>query len=270
MRAVEDFATITCEIASPVATITLNRPEARNAMSQAMVEELLRCFTELRSEEHADVRVVVLRAAGSVFCAGGDVKDLQDSGNTPVQEDGCAIARTDEMLRAVNEAPQVVVARIQGAAMGGGLGLVCVSDVAVAGESASFALPEVRLGIAPALISPYVIARVGFTRARQLMLTGVRFGAQAALAFGLVHETCADEALDSRVGAVVGEVLRCAPGALRECKRLLFAVATTPDSLADRVDTLNRLRSGEEARQGMTAFLRKQSAPWVPQSEPSK
>jgi enoyl-CoA hydratase/carnithine racemase len=269
----EGFETISCSFAGPLATVTLTRPQVRNAMSQEMVEELLRCFTELRGEEHAAVRVVVLRAAGAVFCAGGDVKDLQNAGDALAQENARAIARTDEMLRAVNEAPQVVVARVQGAAMGGGLGLVCVSDVAIAGESASFALPEVRLGIAPALISPYVIARVGFTRARQLMLTGVRFGAEAALTYGLVHETCADAALDSRVDALTSEILRCAPGALRECKRLLFAVAGNPDTLAgtlaDRVDTLNRLRAGAEAQQGMAAFLRKQPPPWAPQSQPS-
>jgi isohexenylglutaconyl-CoA hydratase len=260
---VEAFETITCEVAGAVATVTLNRPEARNTMSQTMVEELLRCFTTLGGEEGADVRAVVLRAAGTVFCAGGDVRDL---GATLSQEDAGAMARVDQMLRAVNEAPQVVIARVQGAAMGGGLGLVCVSDVAIAAEGASFALPEVRLGVAPALISPYVLQRVGLTRARQLMLTGARFGARDALAYGLVHEVVANDQLDARVDAVVSDALRCAPGALRECKRLLFAVAASRDpqeSLADRVDTLNRLRAGEEARQGMTAFLQKQPAPWV-------
>jgi len=261
--AFEGYETITCEVAGPVATVTLSRPEARNAMSHAMVEELLRCFTALGGAEHAGVRAVVLRAAGSVFCAGGDVRDL---GNAPAQEDAGAIARVDALLRAVNEAPRVVIARVQGAAMGGGLGLVCVSDVAIAAEGASFALPEVRLGVAPALISPYVLARVGLTRARQLMLTGVRFGARDALAYGLVHEAVPDDQLDARVEAVVADVLRGAPGALRECKRLLFAVAATldpRDTLADRVDTLNRLRAGEEARQGMAAFIEKRPAPWV-------
>lgn len=263
MEAFEGYETITCEIAGPVATVTLNRPEARNAMSHEMVEELLRCFTMLGGEAHVGVRAVVLRAAGSVFCAGGDVRDL---GNTLAQDDAGAIARVDTLLRAVNEAPQVVIARVQGAAMGGGLGLVCVSDVAVAAESATFALPEVRLGVAPALISPYVIARIGFTRARQLMLTGVRFGARDALTYGLIHEVAPDDQLDARVEATIGDVLRCAPGALRECKRLIFAVAASLDpqaSLADRADTLNRLRASEEARQGLMAFLQKQSAPWV-------
>jgi enoyl-CoA hydratase/carnithine racemase len=261
---VEAFDTITCAVDGPVATVTLNRPEARNAMSQQMVDELLRCFTLIGEEKQAAVRVVVLRAAGTVFCAGGDVHDL---GNTLSQEHAGAIARLDELLRAVNEAPQVVVARVQGAAMGGGMGLVCVSDIAIAAQSATFALPEVRLGLAPALIAPYVLQRIGFTRSRQLMLTGSRFGAEEARTYGLVHEVCGVDELDERVDATVSEVLRGAPRALRECKRLLFTIAGTPDSLAERVEALNRLRTGEEAQQGIAAFLQKQPAPWVPRSE---
>lgn len=260
----ETFETITCEVAGPVATITLNRPDARNALSNQMVAELLRSFTALASEEHEGVRAVVLRAAGSVFCAGGDVRDL--SNVLSPEENRAAIAQLDTLLRAVNEAPQVVIARIQGAALGGGLGLVCVSDVAVAVESANFGLTEVRLGLVPAVISPYVMHRVGLTRARQLMLTGARFDAAHALTYGLIYEACADEELDAHVAAVVEDVLRCAPQALRACKRLLFRVARDVDTLDYRVDLLSRLRASEEAQQGMLAFIAKQPAPWVVQS----
>jgi isohexenylglutaconyl-CoA hydratase len=261
---VDTFETITCDIAGPVATVTLNRPAARNALSTRMVEELLTCFTALADDEGQDVRVAVLRAAGSVFCAGGDVRDLARAGATA--EDGAALARLDTLLRAVNEAPQVVVARIQGPALGGGFGLVCVSDIALAGESAAFALPEVRLGIVPAVISPYIVARVGLTRARQLMLTGAHIGAAEARELGIVHEACLDDELDDFVDAAVRDILRCAPQALRACKRLLFTLADPPDdTLASRVDLLNRLRAGEEAQQGMRAFLAKQPAPWAPQ-----
>jgi len=261
---VDEFTTITCEIAGPLATVMLNRPEARNAISQEMVEELLRCFAALASEEHAAVRVVVLRAAGSAFCAGGDVRDLGDA-----TREGATVA-FDKLLRAINEAPQVVIARIQGPAMGGGLGLVCVADIAIAAQSATFALPEVRMGLAPALISPYVIQRIGFTRARQLMLTGMRLSAEQALAFGLIQETCADARLDALVDGTVREALRCAPQALRACKRLLFSVAAHPDALdtlGERVETLNRLRASDEAAQGIAAFLQKQLPPWAPKPE---
>src|SRR5215469_54190 len=135
----ESFATITCRVEGPVATITLNRPEARNAMSHQMVEELLSCFQGLKEDANAGVRVAVGQAAGKTFCAGGDVHDL-GAAHSPA-EDRKAIARLDELLTAVNEAPQVTVMRIQGPALGGGLGLVCVSDIAVAAASASFALP---------------------------------------------------------------------------------------------------------------------------------
>ncbi len=254
------FETITCAVEGPVATIMLNRPEARNTMSLALVEELLRCFTALRDDAYRDVRVVVLRAAGETFCAGGDLRDM-----SVASEDGAGIgARLDELLRAVNEAPQVVIARIQGAAMGGGLGLVCVSDIAIVDEGATFGLPEVRIGLAPAVISPFVIQRVGFTRARQLMLTGRRFGAAAALEYGLIHEVAPAGQLDAQVAAIVADILKCAPNALRECKRLLFAVLTQPDSLEERVATFERLRTSDEATEGIMAFIQKRSAPWVP------
>src|SRR5579859_547208 len=255
------FDTIIREINGPVATLTLNRPAVRNAMSNRMVDELLDCFTELAGEAYADIRAVILRAAGDVFCAGGDVRDLS-AGGSPGESD--AVGRLDQLLRAVNEAPQVVIARVQGPALGGGLGLICVADIVVAGSRASFGMPEVRLGIVPALISPFVVARLGLPRARYLMLTGQRFSAEEAYAFGLVHELFPDEDLEVAGKGVVDEILKCAPHALRECKRLLFTVATDSDTLAYRIDLLNRLRASDEAQQGMRAFLTKQTAPWIP------
>ncbi len=257
------FETITCQVDGPIATVTLNRPEARNAMSARMVEDLLACFTALGGGEGANVRVVVLRAAGDVFCAGGDVRDLSSVPGGGGQPD--TGARLDELLRMVRDGPQVVIARVQGPALGGGLGLVCAADIAVAGARASFALPEVRLGLVPAVISPYVVARLGMPRARQLMLTGNRITAAQALAYGLAHETCADGELDSTMSVLVADVLKCAPGSLRACKRLLGEIATSADTLAYRVDLLNELRAGEEAQQGMLAFLAKRPAPWAVQ-----
>jgi isohexenylglutaconyl-CoA hydratase len=254
------FETIACAVEGPVVTITLNRPEARNAMSLAMVEELLHCFTALGDDAYRDVRAVVLRAAGETFCAGGDLRDM-----SAASENGAGIgARLDGLLRTVNEAPQVVVARIQGPAMGGGLGLVCVTDIAIADEGTTFGLPEVRLGLAPAVISPFVIQRIGFTRARQLMLTGKRFGAAKALEYGLISEVAPAGQLDAQVAETVADILKCSPNALRECKRLLFTVQTQPDSLEERVTTFERLRTGEEAAEGIMAFIQKKSAPWVP------
>jgi enoyl-CoA hydratase/carnithine racemase len=257
----ETFETITCELQGPVAEVTLNRPESRNAMSHRMVEELLSCFQELAEESYRDIRVVLLRAAGRVFCAGGDVRDLRSVG----EENREAAARLDQLLVAVNEAPQVVIARVQGSALGGGLGLICVCDLVIAGSGARFALPEVRLGLAPSLISPYVIARVGLPGARRLMLTGQEIDGAVAHEYGLVTCTAgSDEELDQLVRNVVSDVLKGAPQALRECKRLLFAVASSggAQTLEYRIDLLNRLRAGEEAQAGMLAFMQKQPAPW--------
>jgi isohexenylglutaconyl-CoA hydratase len=251
------FETITCAVDGPVATVTLNRPEARNAMSQAMAFELLRCLTTLRGDLYRDLRVLVLRAAGETFCAGGDLRDLGS------ENEGAGLI-FDELLRAVNQAPQVVIARIQGAAMGGGLGLVCVSDIAIADEGATFGLPETRIGLAPATIAPYVIQRIGFTRARQLALTGRRFGAASALEYDLIHEVAAAGHLDTQVEAAIADVLKCAPNALLECKRLLFGVVTGSDTSADRLAALDRLRRSDEAAEGITAFIQKKPAPWVP------
>jgi enoyl-CoA hydratase/carnithine racemase len=262
---VDAFTTITCAVDGPAATITLNRPEARNAMSSLMVEELLRCFSALGGADYDHIRAVVLRASGDVFCAGGDVRDLSTT-STP-EESRASVARLDELLRAVNTAPQVVIARVQGPALGGGLGLICVTDIAIAGERARFGFTEARLGLAPAIISPYVIARIGLTHARRIILSGALVNPASAQECGLVTEYCPDTELDARVQAALGDVLQCAPGALRACKQLLFHLAyQTDDTLDYRVNLLQRLRTGEEAQQGMLAFLAKRPAPWVPTS----
>lgn len=255
------FETILLDSAPPFAHITLNRPEAKNAMSMKMVAELLAAFEALR--ERHDVRAVVLSGAGSTFCAGGDIKEMA----AVMQGDAPTYPKTllDTMLRAVNQAPQVVIARLSGAAMGGGFGLMCVSDIAVADTSATFGLPEVRLGLVPALISPFVIARVGLTTARRLMLTGTRFGAEQALAYGLVHEICTPEALDARVQGVLDDLRQCSPNAIRECKKLLFEVMGKDlDATADtRADLLQTLRMSEEGIEGMMAFVQKRPARWT-------
>lgn len=262
-NSMESLSTITFESDGPVATITLNRPSARNAMNSEMIGELLRVFSALRDDPlHQQVRAVVIRAAGQAFCAGEESKDL---GAYPSDDAArAAAARLDDLLRAVREAPQVVLARAQGLALGGGLGLVCVSDIAVAGYSAVFGLPEVRLGLVPAIIAPYVIDRVGATCARRLMLSGAHIGPDRALVFGLVHEVCADMELDTRLQAVLAELLQCGPGALRACKELLARVATERDTRDYRLDLLQRLRTSQEARDGIAASLRKEPPPWAP------
>ena len=167
-----------------------------------------------------------------------------------------SLARLDTLLQAVNHSTKVVIAKVDGAALGAGLGLVCVADIAIASTTASFGLPEARLGIAPAIIAPYVIQRIGMTRARLLMLTGVRFDGVSAHEYGLVHEVCPPEILDECVDAILTEMRECSPAALAACKRLIWAsVEQSPDeSLAFRAQLLNTLRQSAEGQEGMRLF----------------
>lgn len=257
-----EYETLAIAIDGSVAALTLNRPDARNAMSHQMVADMLHFFQGIRNNR--DIRVVVIRAAGKTFCAGGDIRDLSTPRTAAEEQE--ALARLDTLLRAVNRAPQVVIERIHGAVMGGGIGLVCVSDIAIASTTARFALPEVRLGLVPSLISPFVMQRLGLTQTRRWMLTGTTFDGKAAQAVGLVHEVCDEAELDERVAAITHEVLQCSPNALAECKKLLYEVMENHETLLYRVELLNRLRRSEEGQEGMRAFLQKRPARWVPES----
>lgn len=255
----KNFKTVLAEVRDYVVHVTLNRPEVKNAMNYEMVTELHTLFTALKDERH--VRVIVISGAAETFCAGGDIKEMREN-SIPNHTNSVNL---DAMLRACNEADQVVIAKIEGAALGGGFGLTCVSDIAIASESAQFGLPEVRLGIAPAFISPYVIQRVGLGRARDLMLTGRRFSGAQAYQYGLVHQVCPPAGLETVVENQLEDLRHCAPGAIAAIKRLMFTVADRPleDTVTYRADLLNSLRAGDEAQAGMKAFLEKKPAPWA-------
>jgi isohexenylglutaconyl-CoA hydratase len=257
------YETLLLDIAPPFAHITLNRPAQRNAMNFQMVEDLLAAFAEL--SERTDIRAVVLDGAGGHFCAGGDISDLQAASTISAAEQDAKTARLDTLLRAVNQAPQVVVARVDGVALGGGFGLVCVSDIAIASTTASFGMPEVRLGLVPAVIAPYVIQRIGLTRARILMLTGTRFDGVSAHEYGIVHEVCPSEILDECTDAILKELRQCSPAALAACKGVLFESASKPldETVQYRAHLLNTLRQSDEGQEGMTAFLQKRPPKWA-------
>jgi isohexenylglutaconyl-CoA hydratase len=255
--------TITLDLTPPFATITLNRPDVRNAMNQQMVEDLRAVFLDLR--DNRDVRAIVLAGAGGTFCAGGDLKEMRSAYSGDADDSTHRTENFDALLTAVNTAPQVVIARVQGAAMGGGFGLVCVSDIAIAADDAVFALPEVRLGIVPALISPYVIACVGLTTARRLMLTGVRFDGVAAQHYGLVHMTCPADELDAQVQTTLADIRQASPDALAACKALIFRVMNTDLTATTqyRADLLDDLRRGASGQEGMRAFMEKRKPAWA-------
>lgn len=252
------YHTITLTLDSPFALLTLNRPHVRNAMSFQMVDELIAAFEHLATLD--DIRAVILTGAGENFCAGGDLTELQSA---PTAEQDARMARLDTLLRTVNQSPKVVVARVDGAALGVGLGLVCVSDIAIASTSTTFGMPEARLGLAPAVIAPYVISRIGMTRTRLLMLTGVRFDGVSAHEYGVVHEVCPPNILDECVTAILVEVRQCSPAALAACKQVMFASLEGNATLPDRVRLFNTLRASDDAQEGIRAFRDKRPPNWA-------
>ncbi len=258
-----DFQTLRVEIAPPFAQITLNRPSTRNAMNFEMVDELYALFVGMK--ERDDIRAVVIGGANGHFCSGGDIGDLAQAASMTPDEQNAVTTRLDSMLRAVNTAPQIVIARLEGAVLGGGFGLACVSDIAVSADNASFGLPEVRLGLAPALIAPFVIQRIGITQARRLMLTGERFNGHKALAYGLIHEVVAHADLAIRIESLLNEIRQCAPNAIRVIKSLIHesAAKSLDETVAYRAQLLNTIRGGDEGQEGMSAFLGKRPARWV-------
>ena len=246
----------------PVATVSLARPEARNALNAALIGEITRCFGELADDDN--VRVVVVTGEGTTFSAGADVGYMRDTAGFSYEENLEDARRLAEMFRTVDELPKPVVARVRGAAIGGGAGLVAASDVAVAEEGTRFAFSEVRLGIAPATIAPFVVRKIGLSRARALFLTGERFGAERAREIGLVHQVVPEGDLDSATGDVVAGLVQGGPAAQAAIKMLLRQVeATEPmEALGLMTGLIAELRAGEEGQEGMRAFLEKREPRW--------
>ena len=205
-----------------IATVTMRRPEVHNAFNEQLVKDLLAAFGDLHADEH--LHGVILTGEGRSFSAGADL-NLMKSAATFTEEDNLQDAlRLADLLRTINTFPCPVIARVNGTAMGGGVGLVSVCDIAIAAESARFAFSEVKLGIAPAVISPFVVRKIGETNARVLFVTGERFSATRALAIGLVHAVVLLEGLDESVEKAANELLSSAPQAIRVCKTLAMNV----------------------------------------------
>ena len=252
------MSTLLLEPHNGVLHITLNRPECRNAMSLEMVNELRAVVAQLDDQ----VRAVVLSGAGGHFCAGADVKDLVSAGDQ-LQALNRAFGT---LLQEVEAVSQVVIVVLQGAVLGGGLGLACVSDISIADHQAQFGLPETSLGLLPAQIAPFVVKRIGLTQARRLALTAARFDGQEAERLGLVHFTERDpQALAERLDEVLGQVLRCAPGANARTKALLLASVDEPIGVVlDRgAQWFAEAVSGAEGVEGTRAFLQRRRPEWA-------
>ena len=242
-----------------VATLTINRPEVRNAIGPLLIAQLTQLFGALALD---DTRVIVLTGAGSAFSAGADVDWMRASRDLLPQQNIADAAAARTMFETIDACPKPVVARVNGHALGGGVGLVACADIAVAVPEALFGFTEVRLGLIPATISPYVLRSIGPGHARALFATGRRFGADEALRLGLVHRVAAADELDAAVAEVVADLLRGGPVAIAEAKRLVRD-ATASLALPDLPERLAAVRSGGEGQEGLTAFLEKRDPSWT-------
>jgi methylglutaconyl-CoA hydratase len=245
-----------------VVTVSLARPDARNALNAGLTGELTRCMEELAGDD--GVRVVVLTGEGDFFCAGADVGYMRDTAYFSYEENMEDARELAAMFRAVEECPKPVVARVRGAAIGGGVGLVAASDVAVAEDGTIFAFSEVRLGISPATIAPFVLRKIGPSHTRALFLTGERFDVQRAQVIGLVHEVASEGDLDAAVREKVEGLLAGGPGALAATKALLRALRDAAPGEATEIMArrIAELRTGEEGQEGLGAFLEKREPTW--------
>jgi methylglutaconyl-CoA hydratase len=245
-----------------IAYVALDRPAVRNAFNRELIDELHDVFVQLG--EDSKVRAVVLSGNGKMFCGGADVNWMRGALDLTHAENVDDARRLSQLYRAIDRCPKLVVARVHGAALGGGAGLVACCDVALAADDAFFGFTETKLGIIPAVISPFVVAKIGSSQARALCLTGERFDAQRALRIGLVHEVVAESALDVAVARVVGELLGAGPTAIAAAKRLLAHVRETPyDATLDlTAQAIAAQRTSAEGQEGLRAFLEKRKAAW--------
>ena len=248
-----------------VATLTLDRPEKHNALDGATMGELHAALTQIDGDSNA--RVVVLTGAGASFCAGADIAHMRSMlGATEEQNVADALVLA-KLLRKLDEFPLPIIARVNGNTFGGGVGLVACADIAIGATPAKFALTEVRLGIVPAAISPYVVTAIGSRQARRLFLTAAPFGADEAKQLGLLHFTSEPQQLDDLVNAQIDLLLRGGPAALRAAKQLVRRVDHFHDRdvLGDETARLlARLRVSPEGKEGLSAFLERRKSAWSP------
>jgi methylglutaconyl-CoA hydratase len=248
-----------------VATVTLNRPEVRNAFNDEVIEEVTAVFTGLAARD--EVRAIVLAANGSAFCAGADLNWMKRMAGYSHDENLADAAALANMLRTVYRCPKPTIARVQGDVYAGGTGLVAACDMAVSVDTAGYCLSEVKLGLIPATISPYVIRAMGARAAHRYFLTAERFDAAEALRIGFVHAVVTADQLDGKVAALAASLLQAGPAALKACKDLVQDVAghNISQLLIDRtVQNIADIRVSDEGREGIQAFLGKRKPAWLP------
>ncbi len=252
------------ERAGSVAWIWMSRPEVHNAFDAALITELTEAFQALDGD--GDVRVIVLAGRGRSFSAGAQVEWMKQQGAASVEENAADARRLAGLFQTISDCSKPTIARVHGAALGGGVGLISACDIVLAASTAVFATTEVRLGLIPATIGPYVMRAIGERQARRYFQTGERFDAKCAERIGLVHEVVEPEQLDRRLHEVTHALLAGAPKAEAEAKALIRAIANrpiTPELIDDTAERIARRRADAEAAEGLSAFLEKRSAAWV-------
>lgn len=259
------YQNILTEIDAGVGIVTLNRPERHNAFDDAMIAELAEVMLSMANDPA--VRVVVISSVGKSFCAGADLAWMQRAAGYDFEQNKRDAGMLAEMLRRIAACTKPVIARVQGPAYGGGVGVIAACDIAVATFESRFSLTEVRLGLIPAVIGPHVLAAIGERYARRYMLTAEVFSAAEAYRIGLLHEMVADdEALDAAVGEWVEAILKNGPRALAECKALVRAIAGSSldaQVIETTVESIARVRVAPEGQEGLAAFLEKRKPNWV-------
>ena len=264
MAALNNASALTVTVRDQVARITLSRPDVRNAFNDEVIAELTEAFQTLG--QRADVRAIVLAAEGPAFCAGADLNWMRRMADYTREENLADAAKLAEMLRVMYACPKPTVARVQGDVFAGGVGLVAACDMVVSVDTATYCLSEVKLGLIPATISPYVIRAMGVRAAHRYFLTAERFSAAEAHRIGLVHEVVAADALDDKVDELLKSLTSASPNAVRACKRLVQGVAEREINAAlieATVAGIADIRSSDEGREGVQSFLQKRKPSWL-------
>ncbi len=258
----QEDAPIIVEVEGPVATVWMNRPEVHNALNAALIGALTAVFRQMSQRE--DVRVVVLGGVGRSFCAGADLSYMRATATAEPARNTAEGRAIFDLLLSIDSCPKPVLGRVNGAAIGGGAGLVSCCDIVIAAEGAAFAFSEVRLGVVPAVISPFVVSKIGMSAARQLFLSGERFDAQAAQRFGLVHDVVGEDQLKEQVSRRLEQLLAGAPGAQAAIKELIRVVnGRVPLEMREYTSNLiAERRASAEGQEGMSAFLEKRAPHW--------
>lgn len=247
----------------PVAQVRLTRPDVRNAFNAELIGALTAAFTELGTDE--SVRAIVLSGEGTVFCGGADISWMRASLDLTYAQNVADAQAMSDMFRAIDRCPKPVIGKVHGAALGGGAGLAAVCDIVVASADAIFGFTEVKLGIIPAVISPFVLRKIGVSNARALFLTGERFDAKRALHIGLVHEVVVADTLDVCIERITNEIVSAGPCAVAAAKGLVPLVSdvTYDESRDITAEAIARQRTSAEGQEGLRAFLERRKASWI-------